>query len=61
MTDGQPGLCAGAMGSIDGVIFLADEAARVYVYGEEAYVTAQMLGKLDVNCLLVGGVPVIHF
>ena len=60
MTDGQPGLCAGAMGSIDGVIFLADEAARVYVYGNEAYVTAQMLEKLDLNCLLVGGVPVIH-
>ena len=61
MTDGQTGLCAAAMGSVDGVIFLADDAARVYVYGEEAYVTAQMLDKLKVNCLLVGGVPVIHF
>lgn len=60
MTDGQPGLCAGAMGSIGGVIFLADDAARVYVYGEEAYVTAELLKKLDVSCLLVGGVPVIH-
>ena len=60
MTDGQPGLCAGAMGSVDGVIFLADNDARVYVYGEEAYVSARMLEKLAVNCLLVGGVPVIH-
>jgi len=60
MTDGKPGLCAGAMGSVGGVIFLADEAARTYVYGEEAYVTAPMLEKLEVNCLLVGGVPVIH-
>ena len=60
MTDGQAGLCAGAMGSVGGVIFLADEAARVYVYGEEAYVTAELLEKLTVNCLLVGDVPVIH-
>jgi len=60
MTDGKDGLCAGAMGSVDGVIFLADDAARVYVYGGEAYVTAAMLEKLGVNCLLVGGVPVIH-
>ena len=60
MTDGKDGLCAGAMGSVGGVIFLADDAARVYVYGEEAYVTAGMLEKLNLNCLLVGGVPVIH-
>lgn len=60
MTDGKDGLCAGAMGSVGGMIFLADDAARVYVYGEEAYVTAQLLEKLNVNCLLVGGVPVIH-
>ena len=60
MTDGKDGLCAGAMGSIGGVIFLADDAARVYVYGEEAYVTGDMLKRLNVSCLLVGGVPVIH-
>ena len=60
MTDGVDGLCTAAMGSVDGVIFLADEAACVYVYGEEAYVSAEMLNKLDVSCLLVGGVPVIH-
>jgi len=60
MTDGKDGRCAVAMGSVDGVIFLADDAARVYVYGEEAYVSAEMLNKLDVSCLLVGGVPVIH-
>ena len=60
MTDGVDGLCTAAMGSVDGVIFLADELARVYVYGEEAYVSADMLRKMDVSCLLVGGVPVIH-
>lgn len=60
MTDGKDGLCAGAMGSVGGVIFLADDSARVYVYGEEAYVSAPLLNKLHVNCLLVGGVPVIH-
>ena len=60
MTDGRDGLCAGAMGSVDGVIFLTDEAARVYVYGQEAYVTAALLDQLDVSCLLVGDVPVVH-
>ena len=60
MTDGKDGLCAGAMGSVGGVIFLADSDAQVYVYGGEAYVTAALLGKLNVNCLLVGDVPVIH-
>lgn len=60
MTEGVDGMCMSAMGSAGGVIFLADDDARVYVYGEEAYVTAAMLEKLGVNCLLVGGVPVIH-
>lgn len=60
MTDGKAGLCMGAMGAVDGVIFLADDLARVYVYGGEAYVTAGMLNKMDISCLLVGGVPVIH-
>ena len=60
MTDGRDGLCAGAMGAVGGVIFLADDAARVYVYGEECYVTGGLLERLDVSCLLVGDVPVIH-
>lgn len=60
MTDGKDGLCAGAMGSVGGVIFLMDEEVCVYVYGEEAYVSAQLLGKLNVNCLMVGEVPVVH-
>ena len=60
MTDGSDGLCTGAMGSVGGVIFLADESAQVYAYGGEAYVSAALLNKLDVSCLLVGGVPVIH-
>ena len=45
---------------LGGVIFLADDEAKVYVYGEEAYVTAGMLAKLNVSCLMVGDVPVIH-
>ena len=60
MTDGKDGRCAGAMGSVDGVIFLADEDAQVYVYGEEAYVSSALLDKLGVSCLMVGDVPVIH-
>ena len=60
MTDGQEGACEGAMGALDGVIFLTDEESRVYAYSGEAYVTAPLLEKLGVTCLLVGGVPVIH-
>lgn len=60
MTDGQEGACEGAMGALDGVIFLMDEESRVYAYSGEAYVTAPLLEKLGVTCLLVGGVPVIH-
>ena len=60
MTDGKDGLCAGAMGSVGGVIFLADGDAQVYVYGEEAYVTSALLERLNISCLLVGDVPVIH-
>ena len=60
MTGGEKGLCEGAMGSVDGVIFLTDEINRVYAYGEEAYVTAPVLEKLGLSCLLVGTVPVIH-
>ena len=59
MTDGRDGLSAGAMGAYDGVIFLADEQARVYVYGEEAYVTDDVLGLLGASVLMVEGVPVI--
>ena len=55
-------LCAqtGAMGSSGGVLFLADELCRVYVYGDEVYVTAPLLAKLGIDCLLVGDTPVIH-
>lgn len=60
MTDGRDGLCAGAMGSVQGMIFLTDDQSRVYVYGEEAYVTAPLLQQLGISCLLVGEVPVIH-
>ena len=60
MTDGSDGAQTGAMGSSDGVLFLADELCRVYVYGDEAYVTAPLLAKLGIDCLLVGDTPVIH-
>ena len=46
--------------SSGGVLFLADELCRVYVYGDEAYVTAPLLAKLGIDCLLVGDTPVIH-
>ena len=59
MTDGQDGLSAGAMGAYNGMIFLADDSARVYVYGQEAYVTDDVLGLMGVSVLVVEGVPVI--
>ena len=48
------------MGSADGVLFLTDAESRVYVYGQEAYVTARLLEKLGMTVLIVAGVPVIH-
>ena len=60
MTDGQDGLCEGAMGSAGGVIFLADDACRVYVYGEEAYLTAAALRRMGLSVVVAGGTPVIH-
>ena len=60
MTDGCDGLCPQAMGSANGVLFLADEESRVHVYGQEAYVTAPLLEQLGCSVLLVNGTPVIH-
>lgn len=60
MTDGSDGEQPGAMGSAGGVLFLADGSCRVYVYGEEAYVTGALLEKLGVSCLIVGDMPVLH-
>ncbi len=60
MTDGAQGLCSGAMGSYNGVIFLADDASRVYGCGGEAFVTEALLERLGVSVLLVGDTPVIH-
>lgn len=60
MTTGEPGLQAQALGSFDGVLFLADESARVYGYGAEAYVTAPVLETLGLSVLMVNGTPVIH-
>lgn len=60
MTDGQEGLSASAMGSCGGVIFLTDDLMRVYIYEEEAYVTAELLKQLGFSAIIVGGTPVIH-
>jgi len=60
MTDGSDGEQPGAMGMSAGVLFMADGESRVVVYGEEAYVTAPLLAHIGVDCLLVGGTPVIH-
>lgn len=60
ITEGSDGLQAMAMGSYDGVLFLADEACRVYAYMGEAYVTAPALEQMGVRVLMVEGTPVIH-
>ena len=59
MTDGSEGLCVSAMGSVDGVIFLADDVRRVYAYAGEAYVTAELLDQMGLGVVVVGGTPVI--
>ena len=59
MTAGKDGLALGAMGSANGVIFLADEQLRVYGCGSEAYVTDDVLAQLGLTVLVVEGVPVI--
>lgn len=60
MTAGTEGLNPGAMGSFGGVIFLTDDACRVYVCGEEAYVTEPLMERLGVSVIIVGSTPVIH-
>ena len=60
MTDGRDGLCPAAMGSADGVIFLADDQCRIWVFGEEAYVTGAVLRRLGLSVVVVGGTPVIQ-
>ena len=60
MTDGSDGAQPMAMGSFDGVLFLADENSRVYAYAQEAYVAAPVLEMIGMTVLLVSGTPVIH-
>ncbi len=60
MSTGEPGLQAQALGSFDGMLFLADESARVFGYGAEAYVTAPVFETLGLSVLMVNGTPVIH-
>lgn len=60
MTDGAQGLCQSAMGSVGGVIFLTDDVKRVYAYGGEAYVTAELLAQMGLSAVVVGGTPVIY-
>ena len=60
MTAGETGLCEGAMGSADGVVFLTDAQSRVYAYAGEAWVSTPLLESLGVTVLDVNGTPVIH-
>ena len=60
MTAGETGLCEGAMGSVDGVVFLTDAQSRVYAYAGEAWVSTPLLESLGVTVLDVNGTPVIH-
>lgn len=60
MTDGEDGLCESAMGAADGVVFLADEQRRVFIYGQEAYLNEAALGALGVRVSLSGETPVIR-
>ena len=60
MTAGETGLCEGAMGSADGVVFLADAQGLVYAYAGEAWVSAPLLETLGLTVLDVNGTPVIH-
>lgn len=49
LTDGKDGLCAGAMGAANGTLFLADGEKLVYVFGDEAYVSAATLEAFGVS------------
>ena len=60
MTKGETGLCDGAMGSVDGVIFLTGGESRVWAYGGELYVTQAVLETLGVSVLDVNGTPVLR-
>ncbi len=56
MTNGENGLCEGAMGSFEGKLFVTDENSRVYAYQGEAYVTRALLEQLGV---LVDGMEIL--
>ena len=60
MTAGADGLCDGAMGSVDGVIFLTGGESRVWAYGGELYATQAALETLGVSVLDVNGTPVLR-
>lgn len=60
MTAGETGLCEGAMGSVDGVIFLTGGDSRIWAYAGELYVTQAVLETLGVSVLDVNGTPVLR-
>ena len=60
MTAGADGLCDGAMGSVDGVIFLTGGESRVWAYGGELYATQAALETFGVSVLDVNGTPVLR-
>ena len=60
MTAGTDGLCEGAMGSANGVIFLTGGESRIWAYGGELYVTQEVLRTLGLSVLDVNGTPVLR-
>lgn len=60
MTAGGDGLCDGAMGSVNGVVFLAGGELRAWAYGGELYGTQALLETLGVSVLDVNGTPVLR-
>ena len=60
MTAGTDGLCEGAMGSADGVVFLSGGESRIWAYSGELYGTQEVLKTLGVSVLDVNGTPVLR-
>ena len=60
MTAGGDGLCDGAMGSVNGVVFLTGGELRAWAYGGELYGTQALLETLGVSVLDVNGTPVLR-
>ena len=60
MTAGGEGQCDGAMGSVNGVVFLTGGELRAWAYDGELYATQALLETLGVSALDVNGTPVLR-